>query len=484
MPSGPVDNIILLADCYKSSHYKVYPPGTTKLYAYFESRGGKYPYTVFFGLQYILKRWLCGPVLTKEMVAEAKQVIGQVFKRDDVFNEAGWNYVVEHHGGRLPLRIKAVPEGSVLPTKNVLFTVENTDPAVPWLTNFFETILVQAWYPMTVATASSVYRQLITHYLHLTHDTDEMAEYMLHDAGYRGVSSVESAALGGAAHMLSFKSSDTVAGTSLLRKFYGLEGVAGYSTPSSEHSTVTSWGRNRELQSHRHMLDTYHQGDAGCVCDSYDIWKCLEEMWGGELKELVLERGQRGGCVYLRPDSGDPKDVVLKSLEILGKAFGTESNKKGYKMLPSCVKVIQSDGIDLHSLWEILKHIEEHGWSTSSVFFGAGAALLQKVNRDTQKCAYKVSYAEVEGEGMEVFKQPITDSGKTSKKGRLTLERGEDGTYITVQHGKGDLAKDLLVPIFEDGTLLQEYTFEEVKQRADQGLQDFDIIKFLQESKN
>ncbi|KAK8376046.1 hypothetical protein O3P69_008634 [Scylla paramamosain] len=446
MVSGPVDNIILLADCYKSSHYKVYPPGTTKLYAYFESRGGKYPYTVFFGLQYILKQWLCGPVLTKEMVAEAKQVIGQVFKRDDVFNEAGWNYVVEHHGGRLPLRIKAVPEGSVLPTRNVLFTVENTDPAVPWLTNFFETVLVQAWYPMTVATASSVYRQLITHYLHLTHDTDEMAEYMLHDAGYRGVSSVESAALGGAAHMLSFKSSDTVAGTSLLQKFYGLEGVAGHSTPSSEHSTVTSWGRDRELQSHRHMLDTYHQGDAGCVCDSYDIWKCLEEMWGGELKELVLERGQRGGCVYLRPDSGDPKAVVLKCLEILGKAFGTETNKKGYKMLPSCVKVIQADGIDLHSLWDILEHVKEHGWSTGSVFFGAGGALLQKVHRDTQKCAYKVSYAEVEGKGVEVFKQPITDSGKTSKKGRLTLERGEDGTYSTVQHGKGDLTKPMACP--------------------------------------
>ncbi|XP_050722637.1 nicotinamide phosphoribosyltransferase-like [Eriocheir sinensis] len=481
MASGPVENIILLADCYKSSHYKVYPPGTTKLYAYFESRGGKFPYTVFFGLQYLLKRWLCGPVLTKEMVQEAKEVIDQVFKREDVFNEAGWMHILEHHGGRLPLRIKAVPEGTVLPTKNVLFTVENTDPAVPWVTNFFETLLVQTWYPMTVATSSSVYRRLIGHYLRLTSDSEDMLEFMMHDAGYRGVSSVESAALGGAGHMLSFKASDTVAGSSLLRKFYGLQGVAGYSTPSSEHSTVTSWGRDDELASHRHMLTTYSQGDAGCVCDSYDIWKCLEEMWGGELKDLVLERGARGGCVYLRPDSGDPKEVVLKSLEILGKAFGTETNAKGYKMLPPCVKVIQADGIDLESLWGVLEHLKTHGWSTGGVFFGAGGGLLQKVNRDTQKCAYKVSYAEVGGAGVEVYKQPITDTGKTSKRGRLTLECGDDGAITTVQHGEGDPEKDILVPVFEDGALLRDYTFDEVQQRAQEGGKDFDVISFLQE---
>ncbi|KAG7162503.1 Nicotinamide phosphoribosyltransferase-like 2 [Homarus americanus] len=474
MAAGPVDNIILLADCYKSSHYKVYPPGTTKLYAYFESRGGKFPYTVFFGLQYILKQWLCGPVVTRAMVDEAKQIINTVFKRNDVFNEEGWNYLLEHHGGRLPLRVKAVPEGSVVPTRNVLFTVENTDPALPW------TLLVQTWYPMTVATNSRVYKQIIHHYMNLTHDNTHTVEYSLHDAGYRGVSSVESAALGGAAHMINFKSSDTVAGTSLLRKYYHLETVAGFSSPSSEHSTVTTWGKTRELEAHRHMLSTYSEGDVGCVCDSYNIWQCLEEHWCEDLRDLVLERGRKGGCIYLRPDSGDPKEVVLKSLEILGKAYGTETNSKGYKLLPPYLRVIHADGINHKALWSILEHLKNHGWSTASAYFGAGAALLQRLDRDTQRCAYKVSFAEVEGEGVEVYKEPVTDSGKTSKRGRLTLQC-EDGVYTTVQSGKGDPAKDQLVTVFENGELLRDYTFREVQDRADITFDDFDIIKFLKE---
>ncbi|KAK4300852.1 hypothetical protein Pmani_026972 [Petrolisthes manimaculis] len=478
MASHPVDNLILLADCYKSSHYKAYPPGTTNLYAYFESRGGKFPYTVFFGLQYILKKWLCGPVLTKTMVEEAKEVINQVFKRDDVFNEEGWNHILEHHGGRLPLRIKAVPEGTVLSTKNVLFTVESTDPAVPWVTNFFETVLVQAWYPMTVATNSHIYKQIIQHYSNLTSDNHDMVEWMMLDTGYRGVSSVESAAIAGAAHMINFKSSDTMAGSSLLRKYYHLKGVAGFSTPSSEHSTVTSWGRDNEEEAHKHMMDTYYKSDVGCVCDSYDLFKCLEETWCGELKESVLERGRRGGCVYLRPDSGDPKEVVLKSLEILGKAYGTEVNSKGYKMLPSCVRVIQADGVSHNTLWEVLEHIKTHGWSSGSVFFGAGATLLQKVNRDTQKCAYKVSSAEVNGKCVEVYKQPITDTGKTSKKGRLTLQH-DNGNITTFQCGQGDPSKDLLVTVFENGVLLKDYTFQEVQDRASVSPSHFNIEEYL-----
>ncbi|XP_045606069.2 nicotinamide phosphoribosyltransferase [Procambarus clarkii] len=483
MSAGAVDNVILLADCYKSSHYKVYPPGTTTLYAYFESRGGKFPYTVFFGLQYILKRWLCGPVVTRAMVEEAKEVINAVFKRDDVFNEEGWNYLVEHHGGRLPLRVKAVPEGTVVPTKNVLFTVENTDPALPWVTGFFETLLVQTWYPMTVATNSHIYKQILRHYMDLTHDNTDTLDFSLHDCGYRGVSSVESSALGGAAHMINFKSSDTVSGTSLLRKYYHLKTVAGFSTPSLEHSNVITWGKEREVDSHRHMLQTYPEGDVGCVCDSYDIWRCLKECWGQELKDLVLQRGRKGGCIYLRPDSGDPKEVTLKSLEILGEAYGTETNSKGYKMLPPYLRVISADGISHQSLWSLLEHLKNNSWSTANTYFGAGASLLQKINRDTQKCAYKVSYAEVAGQGIDVHKEPITDSGKKSKRGRLSLHC-DHGLYNTLQAGKGDPTKDLLVPVFENGKLLVDYTFEEVQERAQTVPNDFDVIKFLEEDRD
>nr|XP_053628118.1 nicotinamide phosphoribosyltransferase-like [Cherax quadricarinatus] len=388
MSSPPVDNIILLADCYKSCHYKIYPPGTTTLYAYFESRGGKFPYTVFFGLQYILKRWLCGPGFKPTQGA-----------------------------------------------KNVYTTIGRECA------------------------------QICT---------------QLHDTGYRGVSSVESAALGGAAHMISFKSSDTIAGTSMLRKYYHLKTVAGFSTPSSEHSTIISWGRERELDSHRHMLHTYSEGDAGCVCDSYDIWKCLEDMWCGELRELVLERGRKGGCIYLRPDSGEPKTVVLKCLEILGSAYGTDINSKGYKTLPPYLRVIHADGINHKTLWGILEHLKSHGWSTENAYFGAGGALLQRIDRDTQQCAYKVSYVETDGQGRDVYKQPITDSIKTSKRGRLSLHCN-DGVYTTMQGSKGHSPKDLLVTVFENGELLQDYTFPEIQERAEITPEDFDIIKFLEE---
>ncbi|XP_050686796.1 nicotinamide phosphoribosyltransferase-like [Eriocheir sinensis] len=478
MDTGPVNNVILLADSYKVGHYQQYPPDTTLLYSYFESRGGKFPYVCFFGLQYILKRWLAGPVVTKEAVKEAKEIYASVYQRDDIFNEAGWNHIIEHHGGRLPLRIKAVPEGTVLPTRNVLFTVENTDPAVPWLTNFFETVLVQVWYPMTVATISRVNKQVIHHYHRLTCETTAFAEISLHDCGYRGVSSVESAALGGAAHMVNFQTSDTVAGTCLLRKYYHVDTVGGYSGAFSEHSTVTSWGRETEAEAHSNLIRANPGGQVGCVVDSYNLWQCCDEIFGVKLKELVLEHAKKGGRLALRPDSGDPKVVALRCLEILGKHFGVETNSKGYKMLPPFLMVVIGDGVNYKIIADVLEVLKENGWSAASVGFGAGASLLQRMDRDTQKCAFKCSLAVVGGREVEVYKDPVTDPGKTSKKGRLSLHR-RDGQYTTAQQGQGDPETDLLVPVFENGELLRDYTFEEIRQRAQITDDDPDILEIL-----
>ncbi|XP_063597278.1 nicotinamide phosphoribosyltransferase-like [Penaeus indicus] len=438
MATGPVDNVILLADCYKTSHHKAYPPGTSSLYAYFESRGGRFPYTVFFGLQYILKRWLCGPVITKEMVQEAKEVMGTVFKRDDVFNEDGWNYILERHGGRIPVRIRAVPEGSVVPVKNVLFTVESTDPAVPWVTNFFETLLVQVWYPMTVATISRIHKQVIHYYMSLTHDSLETVEFS----------------------------------TLLVQVWYPMT----VATISRIHKQVIHYYMSLTHDS----LETveFSVGDAGCVCDSYDIWKCFEDVWCHDLRDLVLQRGEKGGCIYLRPDSGDPAEVVLRCLEILGQSYGTQNNSKGYKMLPPYLRVIHADGIDYRSLRDVLECLKNNGWSTANAFFGAGGALLQRVNRDTQKCAYKVSHAVVDDEEKEVYKEPITGTWKKSKRGRLSLQCDE-GVYRTIEHGQGDGEKDLLVTVFENGELLKDYSFDEVCQRAEISPEDIDVIKFL-----
>ncbi|XP_033647974.1 nicotinamide phosphoribosyltransferase-like [Asterias rubens] len=459
-----VDNILLCTDSYKVTHHFQYPDGTTNVYSYFESRGGKFPETVFFGLQYIIKKWLQGKVVTKEKITEAKEFYKLHFGHD-VFNEEGWNYIVEKHGGKLPLLIKAIPEGTVVPTKNVLFTVENTDPKVPWLTNWFETIFVQVWYPMTVATNSRAQKEVIAKYLSETADNLDSLPFKLHDFGFRGVGSVETAAIGGCSHMVNFMGTDTVAGLVLARKFYGCA-MAGHSIPAAEHSTITTWGKSGEREAFANMLQKFPEGLVAVVSDSFDIYNACEKVWGEQLKDMVVERGNRDGVLVIRPDSGDPPEVVEKVLNILGKAFGTVTNSKGYKELPKYLRVIQGDGINLEMLDKILSCMKRGQWSAENVVFGSGGALLQKLNRDTQKCAFKCSSCTIKGERRDVFKEPKTDLVKKSKKGLLTLEL-QNNKFVTVQEGKGNPDKDLLIPVFKNGALLVDYNLADIRQRAE-----------------
>ncbi|PIK45318.1 hypothetical protein BSL78_17819 [Apostichopus japonicus] len=369
------------------------------------------------------------------------------------------------HNGHIPLRIKAVPEGTVVPCKNVLFTVENTDPNVPWLTNWFETLLVQIWYPCTVATNSRAMKATIAEFLQETADSLDSLPFKLHDFGFRGVSSVETAAVGGVAHLVNFVGTDTVAGLVMARKYYGCE-MAGFSIPAAEHSTITTWGKNHEKEAFANMLHKFPKGLVAVVSDSFDIFNACENVWGKQLKDMVIQRGQSESCLVIRPDSGDPHVIVLKVLNILEKCFGSTVNSKGYKMLPPYLRVIQGDGISLETLQGILAKIKGEGWSVDNVVFGCGGSLLQKVNRDTQRFAYKCSYCVVNGVGKEVYKAPITDPGKNSKKGKLTLER-ENGTFVTKQGGTGNPEKDVLVPVYENGRLLKEYTLDEIRENAE-----------------
>ncbi|XP_076448009.1 nicotinamide phosphoribosyltransferase-like [Babylonia areolata] len=463
-PAGGSENILLITDSYKVTHHWQYPEKTTLVCSYFESRGGKFPTTVFFGLQYILKRFLVGPVVTKEKIQEAKAVYGAHFGTD-VFNEEGWNYILEKYGGHLPLRIKAVPEGTEVPVKNVLFTVENTDPKCFWLTNYFETLLVQVWYPMTVATNSRAQKEIIAKYLNETADSLSRLPFKLHDFGFRGSTSVESAGIGGAAHLVNFQGTDTIAGISTAKTYYGCS-MAGFSIPAAEHSTITTWGQGGENKAFRNMLTKFPTGVVAVVSDSYDLWNAVEHIWGEELKELVEARGKSGGVLVIRPDSGDPPEIVVKVLNILEKKFGSIKNSRGFKVLPDYVRVIQGDGISYETLAKILDHMKANNWSADNLAFGSGGALLQRMDRDTQKCAFKCSFAEIDGKQVNVFKQPITDLGKKSKKGRLTLEC-QEGKYITREEGSGNPEKDVMVTVFENGKLLREYTFDEVRRNAE-----------------
>lgn len=469
------DNIILATDSYKVSHYRQYPPGTEYVYSYFESRGGKFDEVVFFGLQYFIKRYLCGVVVTEEKIEYAKEMLSSHMGPTH-FNEEGWRYILNTCGGMLPISIKSVPEGTVVPTKNVLFTMVNTDPKCYWLTNYLETLLVEVWYPMTVATNSLQQKKVILEYLKKTGGDPAGADLMLHDFGYRGVSSVESAAIGGSAHLTSFNGTDTLAAIICIKHYYGGGStslgpeitlpVPGISIPAAEHSTITSWGREGELDAFRNMLTQYPDGIVAVVSDSYNVFEAIKTLWGKELKDLIKKRGETGGRLVVRPDSGDPPVIVPQLVKLIKEAFIEDCtvNDAGFDVLPPYIRLIQGDGISYESLGQILEACFKEKLAAENLVFGSGGALLQKMNRDTQKCAFKCSeITKVGGATTEVYKDPITDPGKQSKKGKLTLEM-KDGKLTTVTEGKGDPTKDVLIEVFRNGVLQIEQKFEDIKK--------------------
>lgn len=458
-----LNNICWLTDSYKVSHFKQYPPGIRQVYSYFESRAGaSFPQTTFFGLQYFLKNYLQGPVVTKEKIEEAEQLFHAHFFNKPVFNRPGWEHILKEHGGHLPIRIRAVPEGMSIDSSNVLMTVENTDPAVFWLTNYLETLLVQVWYSSTVATQSRSMKQVLLKYLQATGDPSGL-NFKLHDFGFRGVTCPEQAAIGGAAHLVNFQGTDTVAGLVLARKFYSAE-MPGFSIPAAEHSTITSWGEENEVDAMRNMLEQYPDGFVACVSDSFDIYRACSDYWGTQLKQKVLARD---GVLVVRPDSGDPLTVVNKVLNILGLRFGFEVNAKGFKVLNPKVRVIQGDGIDRERLPKLLEAMKQNGWSADNIAFGSGGGLLQKLNRDTQRFAFKCSSVVIGEETRDVYKRPITDGDKASKRGRLKLKmiQGAEGAeFQTVPEAEeGD---NLLTTVFENGQIIRETSFDEIRRNA------------------
>jgi nicotinamide phosphoribosyltransferase len=457
-------NIILNTDSYKVSMFKQYPVGTTGVYSYIESRGGRYDRTVFFGLQAFIKEYLLEPI-TQADIDIADDILTA---HGEPFNRAGWQYILDKHNGFLPVVIRAVPEGTVVPVKNVLATIENTDPECFWLTTWLETALLRAiWYPTTVATQSWTIKRVILDYLEKTGDPS-LIDFKLHDFGARGVSSLESAAIGGASHLVNFMGSDTISGVLYAREYYNA-GIAGFSIPAMEHSTVTSWGRKGEVDAYRNMLTTYGKQGAifAAVSDSYDIYNAASKLWGEELRQQVIDSG---AVVVIRPDSGDPETVCLKLVQILHDKFGAVKNSKGFWVLNN-VRLIQGDGVNEHTIRCILGAFQAYGYSADNIAFGMGGALLQQLNRDTQKFAMKCSSALVNGEWIDVQKDPVTDIGKKSKAGRVSLweSGGEFASSVTAPHNwtdKGIGWTDALVEVFRDGKLVNEIDFATVRSNT------------------
>lgn len=460
-------NLILKTDSYKVSHWRQYPPRTSEVYSYFESRGGEFSEMVFFGLKYILERHFMSPVSTKD-VEEADEFL-TAHLGPGIFNKDGWEHIVRDHKGFLPIEVRAVPEGTIVPTRNVLMTIRNTCARCFWATNYAETLLVQAWYPITVATISREIKKVIKKHLVETGDVAGLP-FKLHDFGFRGVSSTESAGIGGAAHLVNFMGTDTMEGLVIVRKVYG-EPMAGFSIPATEHSTITAWTKSREKQAYENMLDQFPKGLVAVVSDSYDIFNACRKIWGEDLKSKVLSRK---GTLVVRPDSGVPYEVVPRVLNILGEQLGFKVNGKGFKVLDDHVRVIQGDGVDLQEIGRVLEAMAAAKWSADNIAFGMGGALLQKLNRDTQKFAFKCSNIVVGKEDLPVSKSPIGDPSKASKPGRLKLVK-ENGRLTTISSVDPDWQgaisfkdiKDELQTVFLNGKMLVNPTFKEIRQRAD-----------------
>jgi nicotinamide phosphoribosyltransferase len=299
-------------------------------------------------------------------------------------------------------------------------------------------------------------------------DPEAEINFKLHDFGSRGVSSQESAMIGGAAHLVNFMGSDTVVGVRCANKFYNTK-MAGFSIPAMEHSSVTSWGKEHEVDAYRNMLQKTGKpgGLVACVSDSYNLWNACSNLWGKELKDEVIKSG---ATVVIRPDSGDPSSVVLRTAQLLEEKFGVTVNSKGFKVLNN-VRIIQGDGINEDSIQDILNNLLDHTYSASNIAFGMGGALLQQHNRDTLKFAMKCShiYRTVDGKevSVDVFKDPVTDHGKVSKAGRLDLIRDMSGNWSTVTLGDKDHhLLTVMALVYENGEVLKEYTFDEIRTRA------------------
>ena len=456
-------SILLDTDSYKASHWLQYPEDLTAMGAYLESRGGEHSETLMFGLQMILADLFARPLTSADLeeAAELWPLHGLPF------HQTGWRRVLDLHGGWLPLRIRAVPEGSRVPTGNVLLTVESTDPELAWLVSWVETALLRVWYPITVATRSWHLREVILAGLERSCDDPRaQLDHRLHDFGSRGVSSRQSAAIGGLAHLVAFRGSDTAAAQVAGRRYYDCT-MASHSIPAAEHSTVLAWGQAAEVEAYRRMVDQFARPGAllAVVSDAYDLWNAVDRLWGEALREQVIASG---ATVVIRPDSGDPLAVVPELLRRLETRFGSHRNGKGFKVLKH-VRVIQGDGLTATNLPQLVETILAASYSLENVAFGMGAGLLQQLNRDSLGFAYKVSWVERAGAIQPVRKCPRTDLAKTSKAGVLDLIRSAGLYQTVVRPHRGDWSDSCLQTVYENGQLQHRQSLEQIRARASRG---------------
>lgn len=470
-------DITSLTDSYNGSHYKLYPNGTTEVSGYFEARSNsEFQNISFFGMQYFLKEYMCE--LAGHLSVADLELAEKSWNRHGLpFNLEAWEILQDEFDGYLPVEIQAVPEGSWIPKGNVLAQMRNTDPRFPWLTTWLETMLVQnLWYPCTVATISKEVKIMMKQYLRDTgcENVDQVLPFMLHDFGFRGASSFETACKGGAAHLTNFLGTDTFAALDFIETYYtdwnnSKDDVSnGFSIPASNHAVITSWGGpEHEDAAFQNLLDQYLAPGktVACVSDSYNLWRAIDS-FGTKFKDQIVNSG---GRLVVRPDTGNPVEITLLAIERLMKHFGYTVNSKGYRVLPSCIRLIWGDGIKPASIEQVLHALKISNIAAENITFGMGSGLLQEVNRDMGNFAFKVNEIVVDGIRRPVSKNPATGVVKASKAGRqaLVMHMGE---YWTVPESGLGNRQNLLRTVYKDGEILIDEYFSIIRERANESI--------------
>ncbi len=468
-------NPLLGVDVYKMGHMEQYKPGTTEVYDVLVARSDKmYDRTVFFGLQWWLKTYLTRrltPAMAEEFLENRKAILGsnspEVERKIRALGELGY----------FPVEIKAVPEGTVMTVQNVLMTVRNTHPDFHWVPGFLESLIMKVWDAIASASCVFVYRQIVEEYYEKTVTEEQMflKEFACHDFGYRGCGSEQEAAITGAAFLMCFSGSDTVIAREFLIRNYGADRNQPFilSVPASEHSIHCSFSGD-DLAYIDNMLRLYPAGIVSIVSDTRDVYDFIARIAPMRKDEIL----SRDGKVVFRPDSGDPWKIICGDpdapegslewkgvLRILADEFGYTVNKKGYKVLHAKIGLIYGDGMYIARYRRVLQTMMEMGFAASNLVIGIGG-IVRNHSRDSQGISLKATHVINNGVRVDIQKDPVTDPGKKSPKGLVSLSRDEAGVYHTKNECTlEEEAASLLEVAFRDGAVPKDQTHMEVRTR-------------------
>jgi nicotinamide phosphoribosyltransferase len=479
-------NPLLLTDGYKVDHRRQYPTGTTLVYSNWTPRKSRLEgvnEVVLFGLQYFIKKYILDDFENYFFKRPKEKVVAEYKRRIDDYlgpNQVGTKHIEDLHDlGYIPMTIKALPEGVSVPVRVPMFTMYNTLPEFFWLTNYFETLVsAVVWMPCTSATIAKQYRKLLDKYAKETSSTPEFVNWQGHDFSMRGMAGIEAAVTSAAGHLLSFTGTDTIPSIDFVEKYYhgnSDKALIGGSVAATEHSVMCMGTIEDEIGTFKRLItEVYPNGIVSIVSDTWDLWKVLTDY----LPKLKTEILGRDGKVVIRPDSGDPVDIICGNpngkndnerkgvIELLWQTFGGITNAKGYKELDSHIGAIYGDSITIERATQICERLKAKGFASTNIVLGIGSYTYQYNTRDTFGFAMKATYGEVNGQGREIFKDPITDDGtKKSAKGLMKIE-WQNGAYKLVDSVSWEQEKQgELKEVFRDGKLLIDQSLEEIRQR-------------------